>query len=80
MIRTFRNRTRDISGMRRSGLTAFVLPGKRGSVLGPCPLLSDWLEALRGGCSDQYTIRIKLQWRMGLLWTDDGPRDVEIVP
>ena len=27
----------------------------------------------------QYSIRVNAQWRICFHWTDDGPRDVEIV-
>ena len=37
------------------------------------------LEALRGGRSGQYSIRINDQWRVCFRWTDEGANDVEIV-
>ncbi len=37
------------------------------------------LEALRGGRSGQYSIRINDQWRVCFRWTDAGAHDVEIV-
>jgi len=37
------------------------------------------LEALRGGRSGQYSIRINDQWRVCFRWTDAGANDVEIV-
>ena len=37
------------------------------------------LEALRGNRAGQHSIRINVQWRICFRWTDDGPRDVEIV-
>ncbi|MDO6964940.1 type II toxin-antitoxin system RelE/ParE family toxin [Rhizobium alvei] len=37
------------------------------------------LEALKGDRKGQYSIRINDQWRTCFVWTEDGPRDVEIV-
>ena len=37
------------------------------------------LEALSGDRQGQCSIRINLQWRICFVWTDEGPRDVEIV-
>jgi len=37
------------------------------------------LEALKGGRSGQHSIRINDQWRICFVWTEEGPRDVEIV-
>ncbi len=37
------------------------------------------LERLHGDRSGQYSIRINDQWRICFLWTEAGPRDVEIV-
>ncbi|MGY5807612.1 type II toxin-antitoxin system RelE/ParE family toxin [Rhizobium sp. LEGMi198b] len=37
------------------------------------------LERLQGDRSGQYSIRINDQWRICFLWTEAGPRDVEIV-
>ena len=42
-------------------------------------LPSNRLESLRGDRAGQYSIRINAQWRICFRWTDDGPRDVEIV-
>ena len=42
-------------------------------------LPSNRLEALRGDRAGQHSIRINAQWRICFRWTDDGPRDVEIV-
>lgn len=36
------------------------------------------LEALKGGRLGQHSVRINDQWRICFLWTDAGPRDVEI--
>lgn len=37
------------------------------------------LEALSGDRRGQYSIRINAQWRLCFVWTDAGPREVEIV-
>ena len=37
------------------------------------------LEKLKGDRAGQYSIRINDQWRICFVWTQDGPRDVEIV-
>jgi len=37
------------------------------------------LEALRGDRAGQHSVRINDQWRLCFLWTDEGPKDVEIV-
>ena len=37
------------------------------------------LEALKGDRKGQYSIRINDQWRICFVWTDSGPKDVEIV-
>jgi len=37
------------------------------------------LEALKGDRVDQHSIRISDQWRICFLWTDAGPKNVEIV-
>lgn len=37
------------------------------------------LEALLHDRVGQYSIRINDQWRICFVWTDAGPRDVEIV-
>lgn len=37
------------------------------------------LEALQGARAGQYSIRINDQWRICFVWTDVGPRQVEIV-
>ncbi len=37
------------------------------------------LEALKGRRSGQHSIRINDQWRICFAWTEEGPRDVEIV-
>ena len=42
-------------------------------------LPSNRLEALRGDRAGEHSIRINAQWRVCFRWTDDGPRDVEIV-
>ena len=42
-------------------------------------LRSNRLELLRGDRAGQHSVRINNQWRICFRWTDDGPRDVEIV-
>ena len=37
------------------------------------------LEALKGSRSHQHSIRINGQWRIVFVWTQQGPRDVQIV-
>ena len=37
------------------------------------------LEALKGGRTGQYSIRVNDQFRMCFRWTEAGPEDVEIV-
>lgn len=37
------------------------------------------LESLSGDRRGQYSIRINAQWRLCFVWTDAGPREVEIV-
>lgn len=37
------------------------------------------LEALKGGRSGQYSIRVNDQWRICFRWADSGFEDVEIV-
>jgi proteic killer suppression protein len=37
------------------------------------------LEALSGNRKGQHSIRINDQWRLCMVWTDQGPEDVEIV-
>jgi len=37
------------------------------------------LEALAGDRKGQHSIRINDQWRICFVWTEEGPRDVEIV-
>jgi len=39
----------------------------------------NWLEALKGRRSGQYSIRINEQWRVCFRWADSGVDDVEIV-
>ncbi len=40
---------------------------------------SNHLELLKGNRAGQHSIRINLQWRVCFVWTEAGPRDVEIV-
>lgn len=37
------------------------------------------LEALKGSLKGRHSIRINDQWRIVFIWTDGGPRDVEII-
>ena len=37
------------------------------------------LETLKGDRKGQHSIRINDQWRICFVWTDVGPKDVEIV-
>jgi proteic killer suppression protein len=37
------------------------------------------LEALKGDRKGQHSVRINDQYRICFVWTDSGPRDVEIV-
>lgn len=37
------------------------------------------LEALKGDRAGRHAVRINDQWRICFVWTDAGPRDVEIV-
>jgi proteic killer suppression protein len=37
------------------------------------------LEPLAGDRAGQHSIRINDQWRVCFVWTDNGPRDIEIV-
>ena len=37
------------------------------------------LEALQGGREGQHSIRVNRQWRVCFVWTESGPKDVEIV-
>jgi len=37
------------------------------------------LEALKGDRAGQYSVRITRPWRICFVWTDAGPRDLEIV-
>jgi len=37
------------------------------------------LEALKGDRTGQHSIRINDQWRICFVWSEEGPRDVEIV-
>ena len=40
---------------------------------------SNRLEALKGDRRGQHSIRINEQYRICFIWTETGPRDVEIV-
>ncbi len=37
------------------------------------------LEALSGDRAGQHSVRINRQWRICFVWTEQGPKDVEIV-
>jgi len=37
------------------------------------------LEALKSDRAGQHSIRINQQWRICFVWTEGGPKDVEIV-
>lgn len=37
------------------------------------------LEQLKGSRRDEYSIRINNQYRICFLWSEDGPREVEVV-
>ena len=37
------------------------------------------LEPLKGNRKGQHSIRINDQWRVCFVWTNDGPKNVEIV-
>ena len=37
------------------------------------------LEALQGDREGQHSIRVNRQWRVCFVWTESGPKDVEIV-
>lgn len=37
------------------------------------------LEALKGNRQGQHSIRINNQFRLCFVWTENGPKDVEIV-
>jgi len=89
MIRSFRDRAtrRFFEGQRVAAFQGFAKQAVRRLVLldsaetlrDLAMLPSNRLEALRGGRGGQHSIRINVQWRVCFRWTDDGPRDVEIV-
>ena len=65
-----------------------VQAARRLSILNAAPSLDtlrtlpgDWLEALKGDRTGQYSIRINQQWRICFEWPDGqtGPGNVEIV-
>ena len=37
------------------------------------------LEALQGDREGQHSIRVNRQWRVCFVWSESGPKDVEIV-
>jgi len=89
MIRSFRDRAtrRFFEGQRVAAFQGFAKQSVRRLVLldsaetlrDLAMLPSNRLEALRGGRGGQHSIRINAQWRVCFRWTDDGPREVEIV-
>ncbi len=89
MIRSFRGRAtrRFFEGQRVAAFEGFAKQAVRRLVLldsaetlrDLAMLPSNRLEALRGGRKGQHSIRVNSQWRVCFRWTDDGPRDVEIV-
>jgi len=89
MIRSFRDRAtrRFFEGQRVAAFQEFAKQAVRRLVLldsaetlrDLAMLPSNRLEALRGDRGGQHSIRINAQWRVCFRWTDDGPREVEIV-
>ena len=89
MIRSFRDKdTRQFfEGMRVMRFQAFAeQAARRLAVLDSADALRDLaslqsnrLEALKGDRMGQHSIRINSQWRICFRWSDDGPRDVEVV-
>lgn len=49
------------------------------TMLDAAHLLVDLLEPLIGNRDGQYSIRINVQWRVCFVWTDKGPKNVEII-
>jgi len=45
----------------------------------PTRTTGQWLEALTGDRTGQYSIRVNDQFRLCFRWTEVGPEDVEIV-
>lgn len=90
MIRSFRNELTKaaFNGQGRKGFPANLLSVARRKLryLNAATRLSDLmvppanrLEALKGDCKGQHSIRINDQFRVCFVWTDQGPADVEIV-
>ena len=89
MIRSFHDKDtrRFFEGVRVARFQAFAGQAtRRLTVLDSADALRDLaglqsnrLEALRGDRVGQHSIRINSQWRICFRWSDDGPRDVEIV-
>ena len=89
MIQGFRDRNtrRFFEGHRVAAFQGFAdravrrltLLDNAGSLRDLAGLRSNRLEALRGDRAGQYSVRINTQWRICFRWTDEGPRDVEIV-
>ncbi len=40
---------------------------------------NDQLEALQGDRRCQHSIRVNRKWRVCFVWTESGPKDIEIV-
>lgn len=40
---------------------------------------SNRLEVLQGDRQGQHSIRVNRQWRVCFVWTESGPKDIEIV-
>ena len=89
MIRSFKDREsrRFFEGQRVITFQGFASQATRRLVLldstetlgDLAALPSNRLEMLRGDRAGQHSIRINMQWCVCFRWTDDGPRDVEIV-
>lgn len=37
------------------------------------------LEALKGSLKGKHSIRVNDQWRIAFVWTENGPKEVEII-
>ena len=89
MIRGFKDRKtrRFFQGHRIAAFQPFAdRAARRLALLDSAETLADLaalpgnrLELLRGDRAGQHSIRINEQWRVCFRWTDEGPRDVEIV-
>ena len=94
MIRSFKNEgTEDIFNGVNSKAARRLLPphlwkiaGRKLDLLDAAVTLEDLrippgnrLETLKGDREGQYSIRINERYRICFIWTDEGPKDVEIV-